>query len=224
MIGITERGDAGQDFNWIAWTAQGKPAILITKSPQNILPSDIGNSIVHCTITGFGGTVLEPGVERPSVTLEAYRDLIGKYGPDRVVLRVDPVISTTKGLQVAASVISQAQGRVRISFIDAYPHVVSRFKTKDLSLPWTGLHAPLAQREAALKFLQGLTSFPIEICGEPGMACTGCVSALDLQVLGLNAEGSRKGQRPACACLAAKTELLSTRGQCEHGCLYCYWK
>ncbi len=64
-----------------------------------------------------------------------------------------------------------------------------------------------------------------EICGEPGMACTGCISERDLAILGIESMAIPMGrQRPECKCLAVKRELLSRRGQCASGCLYCYWK
>ena len=65
-IGITERGDAALDTSWFQWVVEEKqPAILITKDPSklNRILNDLDfapNIIVHATITGFGGTILEP--------------------------------------------------------------------------------------------------------------------------------------------------------------------
>ena len=36
MIGITEKGDAGIHTGWKPWVSEGKPAILITKSPSKL--------------------------------------------------------------------------------------------------------------------------------------------------------------------------------------------
>jgi DNA repair photolyase len=226
-IGITERGDAALDLGWVPWVKAGKPAILITKDPQLLLGilgggvySPKTNIIVHCTITGFGGTVLEPNVSSYDVSLGAYNSLIKMLGSCRVILRIDPVIPTLKGRQVAMKVLKGRafDTRVRISFIDNYNHVKRRFKTAGVSLPWDSFHAPLEDRISTWKYLG-----EPEICGEPGFKCTGCVSAKDCETLDIDPSTSEKGQRAYCACLANKHELLSRRSRCPHKCLYCYW-
>jgi len=222
-IGITERGDAGLDESWRDNLAQVDGAILITKAPQNLylIPD---NCIVHCTITGYGGTVLEPNVTNPVVALEAAYRLVDALGPDRVVLRIDPIIPTPKGLERAKYVLDRDWwGRIRVSFLDAYPHVRERFRAKGLTIPWEGLHAPLETRQWALSELKQIYE-DIEICGEPGLDCTGCVSTRDLKTLGLEGGTGKSQQRLACACLGQKTELLTSKHPCGHGCLYCYWR
>lgn len=71
-IGITERGDAALDTSWEDWVfVQKRPAILISKDPLKLFTEVTSmvdqygfcpNIIVHCTITGFGGTKIEPNV------------------------------------------------------------------------------------------------------------------------------------------------------------------
>jgi len=223
-IGITERGDAALDQSWRKANMLGM--ILITKAPHKIgvLPD---NAILHCTITGYGGTIIEPGVAPALVTLEAYKNLVNTYGSERIVLRVDPIIPTLKGIQTAKEIISHQQGRVRISFLDAYSHVRERFEKLGLQLPWTGIHAPLEIRQQAVERIKQEVLFrdDLEICGEPGLDCTGCISQRDMQALGLICKLSGKcTQRTSCACVAEKTELLSNPHRCAHNCLYCYWK
>jgi hypothetical protein len=221
QIFVTERGDAGLD---LSWKNKPGPFILITKRPSTFLTTELpDNAILHCTITGHGGTKLEPGVNKPEIELDAYNRLCDLYGAAKIVLRVDPIIPTSKGIAIANSILAHSRGRTRISFIDAYPHVRARFKQACLpDLPWDGLHAPLNTRRDVLCSLHA--PYRPEVCGEPGLACEGCVSKLDLYVLKIYG-GTRGGkQRADCQCLAEKTEALSNRGQCKHGCLYCYWK
>ena len=63
-IGITERGDAAYDTRWRKWLFDGNPAVLITKCPTKLIDhlADIPNPniIIHCNITGYGGSVIEP--------------------------------------------------------------------------------------------------------------------------------------------------------------------
>ena len=53
----------------------------------------------------------------------------------------------------------------------------------------------------------------IEICGEPGINCTGCLSERDLDTFGVELDKDLETgmQRPACACLGIKKELLNNK-------------
>ena len=68
-IGITEAGDAGVDLSWVDKMGSVDGAVLITKC---ISPNFVDAAmkfkdkiIVHATITGYGGTILEPLVPYP---------------------------------------------------------------------------------------------------------------------------------------------------------------
>lgn len=228
-IGITERGDAALDLRWLPWVLSGNPAILITKNPDQLLKEILNypeeakkfNIIIHTTITGFGGSRLEPNVPNQWNSIAAYEHLIQLYSTDRVVLRIDPVIPTDEGIRIAEGVYNHRdpQGRVRVSFLDLYPHVKARFNKAGINFPWDSFHAPLELRRKAYEKL----GRP-EICGEPDFECTGCVSERDCQTLGIVPEENTKGQRKFCACLLNKKELLKSKKPCGHQCIYCYWR
>ena len=225
-IGITERGDAALDFGWSPWVEQGRPAILISKDPMRLherltkhIVNPMPNIIVHATITGYGGTPLEPNVPRPEMALKGYEKLIALLGTKRVVLRVDPVVPSDLGLLLAAEMVHQAEGRVRISFIDSYDHVRGKMAAAHMSLGWETFHAPFDIRKKAWENLG-----KPEICGEPGFECTGCVSKVDCETLGVSPGEVGDAQRSYCSCLTNKKELLKNKSQCAHGCLYCYWR
>lgn len=233
-IGITERGDAALDQSWRLKASSVDGMILITKAPHILaenIPSLPKNSIIHCTITGLGMTDLEPGVTLPSTTIPAYHRLVAALGSERVVLRIDPIIPHGEYLELACSIAGETHGRLRVSFIDAYPHVKARLAAGGLDpreiFPYDGFHAPADMRFEALgKIISAARVSSIEICGEPDMPCTGCVSARDLTAMGLGVStlsGNTGHQRTTCACLAEKTELLSQRKPCGHRCVYCYW-
>ena len=231
-IGITERGDAGLDFSWMQPLAikSVDAAILITKAPYKLLGLNLPkNIIVHCTITGLGQRY-EPGVATTETNLNAYDTLVRELGPDRVVLRVDPIIPVGDELKRAMDVIAHAKGRIRISFMDMYPHVKDRFRKAGIEIPYHDFHASkhirIAAYNAICEMHESLAGkeYSVEVCGEPDLFCTGCVSRRDLEALEL--EGGTLGgkQRYACCCLAEKVELLKDRKPCAHGCLYCYWR
>lgn len=227
-IGFTERGDAGLDFSWMRTHKNYDGVVLITKrlSHDFIEQASKINSIVHATITGHGGTVYEPKV--PSLTISRiYFDLLVKtLGPDRVVLRIDPIIPDSRGIAVAINVYEQIhvkggrRTRVRTSFMDNYSHVKERFIAAGLKPLDYYFHAPLDLRKKISSY------FPdAEICGEPGFECIGCISEKDLEVLKIDIEPKIGGwQREECRCLTYKTEMFENRGRCDHNCLYCYWK
>jgi hypothetical protein len=229
-IGITERGDAALNTEWLDWVKSNQPAILISKNPfllyDHLKNLDKPNVIVHCTITGFGGTILEPNVPEPDLSFKGYKSLIELLGLNRVILRVDPIIPTEKGIKVAINMIeigkliaNDKNVRVRISFIDNYKHVQERFEKAEIPVfPW-GFHAPLD-----LRIKTWLTLGKPEICGEPEMECTGCISSLDCKTLGVEEIESEFKQRQSCKCLANKFELLSNKKPCSHACTYCYWR
>jgi len=234
-IGITERGDAALDTSWLSWIITNEPLILITKNPYSLHLMlekaelySYNNFIVHCTITGMGGSVLEPNVIKPKLALEGYKNIWTKIGRGRTVLRIDPIIPTDKGIETAYNVILKCETRVRISFLDMYPHVINRFKEKNIPIPYTSFHAPFELRKKAFNKLNNLystTGFEVEICGEPDFICTGCVSKEDFEALRIDYNPTEGGkQRQYCCCIAEKYELLSNKSQCEHKCLYCYWR
>lgn len=230
-IGVTERGDPALNLEWVNWVLDGKPAILITKDPAKLLnllrnlgrsrivSSPPPNVIVHCTVTGYGGTKYEPNVPSKEDALAGYNALIAHLGADRVVLRIDPVIPTESGAAVALEVIKHANTRVRISFMDNYPHIRKRFYVAGCEPLNYDFHAPLKLRKEIWTWLG-----KPEVCGEPGFKCTGCLSEKDCNILGVIPDERKTHQRPHCACLANKHELLELKGRCPHGCVYCYWK
>lgn len=227
-IGITERGDAA--FSIPIWMKaleekQVDGAIIITKDPRALLPLTLpSNTIIHCTITGYGGSDVEPKVLGPEQAIDAYHELYQKYGCERVVLRIDPI--NPYRMMGPEKVARQSLDRIRISFLDMYNHVRDRLMQAGIPWEddWTGFHAPIEVRRKAYEeiSLQGLRD--VEVCSEPGFPCTGCVSERDLKAIGLIGGTPGGKQRRECKCLAEKYELLNQRGQCPHGCLYCYWR
>ena len=246
QIGITERGDAALSEDWIGWVyKKNKPAILITKNVillQEKHPDIFfKNVVIHVTCTGLGGTVLEPNVPSYKAILNWLRNKPESIRK-RLVLRVDPICPTLFSctnetfngkdyFDAVKSILlttNELKLRCRISFLDMYKHVADRFRK--LSIPAeqaydNDIHLPLSFREKNLNFFKEFVpNIELEVCGEPGLECTGCVSKKDLDILQIQEDfKDLQGQRPACNCLAAKRELLNDRSQCAHKCAYCYW-
>lgn len=254
-IGATDGGDAGLDLSWVDKLGTVDGAVVITKCvSQEFSNAVIANKdklIVHATTTGYGQSVLEPNVMLPFDQFCAVSALVLKGFPkEKIVIRVDPIIPTTKGISVTKDVIKMFMDfgfpRYRVSIIDMYPHVRERFKQAHLPLPYgeSGFSPSHKQVRAVDEMLsdmieywqslrkQGIASgqLRIEGCAEPGLTNViqcGCISDYDLNLLGLSEDGvtdSAGYQRPHCMCYSGKVELLKSNKRCKHGCLYCFWK
>lgn len=245
-IGITEAGDAGIDLSWTARVNSVDGLILITKqvTPEFITAavSVAEKAIVHTTITGYGGTRLEPNVPKPDKQRKAILDLVNAGFPkNKIVIRVDPIIPTPKGTAVAREqIVRMAQygfKRYRVSIIDMYWYVYNRFMESGLKSPYGSGFSPndkqVARVDKMIKELRQEYTLRIESCAEIGLRSSirsGCISRHDLKLLNFNHfehpdfPDFPGYQRHGCMCYNGKTELLKSRTGCEHNCLYCYWK
>ena len=144
-IGITEAGDAGVDLSWEEKLDDVDAAVLITKcvSPDffDAALKHKDKLVIHTTITGYGHSALEPNVPTPYEEFAAIMELAKAGFPmEKIVIRIDPIIPTEKGLSVAyrtmISFMEMGFQRYRVSVIDMYPHARSRFKNAGLPLPY----------------------------------------------------------------------------------------
>lgn len=233
FIGVTEQGDASLNFDWV--TTPYRANVVISKNLTDRLIDALVSRrdvvIFHLTCTGFGGTILEPNIPSVPVSVAQLRKLLKAGFPaSQVVLRVDPVIPTAKGVSTAIKTAKAFKGlgvtRLRYSFIDMYPHVVDRFKAADVPLPFTGFSSSDATRHsAAIKLHVELPEWALESCVENNRDAIGCVSVKDVRLLGLGDDVEIGGyQRKGCLCAAGKKELLHGKERCQYGCLYCYWR
>lgn len=239
-IGTTESGEIA--FNLEAFDRLYKGNIIITKRLTDKLIEKLiehkDKIILHITCTGFGHSRIEPFVPYAEKTLVKAYNLIEKGFPkDHIVLRIDPIVPTFRGIETAKTVLRLFKPleikRVRISFLDNYKHVVERFNEARIERLYNGeFHAPIEDRRNAFSEIADCAranGFEIvETCGEPGFPSTPCLSQKDIDILGLSEEIKLEGsamQRKNCGCPANKTELLKVRPhRCENNCLYCYWK
>ena len=248
-IGITESGDASLKYDWTKNINNVQGAIIITKNITDKFIKEIlehkQKCILHCTCTGYGGTKLEPKVPNYKTQIKQLLKLINAGFPvNQVVIRIDPIIPTQKGLKVAQNVFEYAIqnipeiSRFRVSLLDMYPHVQKRFLDVFKKVPYTTFHAPKYMQVNADKlFKYILEKYPqieIESCAEKELSIpkkTGCVSSQDLSILNIEQpnELRLKFNRQSCLCIANKTELLQHKPNQTgythcYGCLYCYWK
>lgn len=236
--GITETGEVAFNLDCFDNLYMGN-TIITKRLTDKLIDKIVENKekiILHLTVTGHGGDILEPLVPTVYQTREKFSILIEKGFPvEQVVLRIDPIIPTRKGMDIALSVIDAFKDcrikRVRISFLDMYNHVKERFKEAELPLPYESFHADINLRLKCLEEIKakGLKfGFDIEACGEPGIESIPCLSQKDVDILGLTDKITLIGsaeQRGNCHCPSNKTQILRERPhRCANKCLYCFWK
>ena len=217
--------------------------ILWTKNPQNMLMAgELRTALerycqlyVQLTVTGLGGTVIEPRIpcwETVLGMLPALIDLLGD--PRRVCWRFDPILScetpagplSNIGLfpEIAARMAAAGVTACTTSWVEPYRKVMRRLEKRDIRLmPYTGRerdgHARLLEKTAA-----GL-GMNVQYCCAEGRGSSGCIDGALLNRLhpgGVICSTARaKGQRRLCRCTESR-DLGWYSQKCAHGCLYCY--
>lgn len=245
-IGITEAGEVAFDLSCFDHLYDGN--IIITKRLTDKLIEKLvehkDKIILHLTCTGMGGSKVEPFVPTLEQTVKKYTHLIQAGFPvSHVVLRIDPIVPTEKGVKTACGVIEaflsneelsetdRLPKRIRYSILDMYKHVKERFTEAGFPIPYTTFHAPksvILMVRDSLKQLSDKYGFGLESCAETTIEQTPCLSQRDIDILGLTDKIQLVGsaeQRKNCGCPANKKELLRKKPQrCQNGCVYCFWK
>jgi len=231
MIGITERGDAALDRSWVEKQHLVKGLILITKRCDEEFVAFVKERatipyIIHATCTGYGGTIVEPLVPKKKVILNTVKEM----DKDKVVLRIDPIFLTRKGVENAIQIVKEGEAigikRIRFSFLDMYSHVKRRFEASGLKVEQDDNLADIW-----FDFIQRVKGISFEACGESSAQfprvekySSGCVSQTDMTIMGIDMKALGKtNQRKGCLCCSQKKELLENKAQCGHKCIYCYW-
>lgn len=237
-IGVTETYDPCFDYSWVD---NLRPVnIIITKSLTDkmidtLLTEDCMKScILHLTVTGWGGSWVEPGVGGYKWSKKQFDKLIDKgFDYNKCILRLDPIIPTEHGLYLANEVLTEFKNSfiftVRVSVLDMYSHVKDRMGDK---APYSSFHAPDYMMDNVNKLLNKWSNiYSFESCAEPKLITAkkiGCVSKADIDIIKPSTEVSIIGssrQRSTCLCPSNKVNIIKRKpGRCPHKCIYCYWK
>lgn len=195
----------------------------------------------HFTVTGLGGTALEPGVPDPEkalAQLEALTAIAGR--PDRVSLRFDPVVHWREAgvVRTNAPFFEPAARRaaalglrdLRTSFAQRYEKAVRRFLRAGLEFYDP---PPEAKREilARMAALAGSLGLRLHVCSQralsdvAGVRASSCVDGrllAELHPAGAAASVRKdRSQRPDCLCTES-VDIGSYAQACPHSCVYCY--
>ena len=189
----------------------------------------------HFTITGLGGTPLEPGVPPWGEAITQIPALIEFTGhPHRVTVRFDPIIHWEEGVKsnlpyaerVFSACAQHGVRDIRISFATLYGKVLRRPS-------WRWYEPPLEARLEMARWLVEMASslgLSIYACSDVSLERVGALpsSCIDgrlltsLHPLGLPAATEKdRGQRRECGCTISM-DIGSYKQRCLGSCVYCY--
>ena len=218
--------------------------VLWTKDPSNLLRhtalrrslTDVGQVFVHWTLTGLGGTFLEPNVPRAQDQLRLMDDIVAYVGaPERVHWRYDPLVSAKQGVEQVGNVTVEsflplAEGFARAgvtvvhtSFVTMYRKVIRRLAATGVAM---SQFAPEERRQILGQLSDAAAGLGLRIqtCCEPGFPVGRCVDGELLRELHPDREPCRvdgaRDQRELCGCTVSLD--IGRYLPCPNRCLYCY--
>jgi len=191
----------------------------------------------HLTITGLGGTPLEPSIAPWPEVASQLPELIEFAGdPRRVSVRYDPIVHWYEGqeirsnLPVAEPILREVSAAgitaVRISFATLYGKVRKRRGWRWYD-PTPAQRLEITRELVALACSLGLTLYA---CTQSDLQLAGavpsrCIDGMLLSMLHpgklLAATDKDPGQRPECGCTRS-VDIGSYLMRCPNGCRYCY--
>lgn len=196
---------------------------------------------LHFTITGLGGTPIEPGVPDYRAALAQLPALVALAGdPVRVSVRFDPLLFWEERGQARSNLdifpeVTEAAAAVgirdiRVSFAQWYGKAARRASARGFAfyVPSEAEQRSRALELAAISAAQGLVLHACSqpaLAGIPGIRPSACIDGALLESLHPRREqASRRkdrGQRAACLCTESK-DIGSYTQACPHACVYCY--
>ena len=189
----------------------------------------------HYTVTGMGGTILEPRVPSPKKAMRLLPMLLElSNDPRRIRFRFDPIVnlhlcsgSTYCNLswfeKFAPILKTCGISNISISWMSEYRKVLSRLKKIGISTMNVTNELWQEQYEIIMAIATKY-DFSIHGCCVPGMPRSRCIDGELLTELHPNKEPcsvrKAKGQRTECGC--TESWDIGWYHPCYHGCRYCY--
>ena len=221
------------------WTKHPLPFLSCEK--LHSLVNELANPMVQLTVTGLGGTPLEPGIPPYDNVLNALPSLISlfKHNPERIRWRFDPILCQQNGLQhfskIADRMIDVGIFECTISFPTYFSlkgNLQSQFDRAGI-LKWTvdSQRAFVNQLAEAAKN-RGIV---LKSCAQPQLCQmhpeirpASCVDGALFERL--HPDGiplslpKDPSQRKHCNCVLSEDIGNYAAHRCHGGCVYCYSK
>jgi DNA repair photolyase len=218
--------------------------VIWTKNPRNILDHgklnrtlrELDHIFIHLTVTGLGGTGIEPGVPPPIEIIPILDDLVDFVGnPDRIRWRFDPLLAWMESgvrhdnldyfSELAPFFQRSGIKNVITSFCSIYPKVNGRFAEHGKFTPLEFTEPEKIATRELLKNISSDYAMNLKWCCDLRAESSICIDGNVLTRLhpeGVPASTEKaSGQRENCLC--TKSWDIGWYTQiCGGGCLYCY--
>ena len=224
----------------VLWSKNFEPLLTNRHGLRDVL-AGYDQIYCHFTITGLGGTVIEPSVPDPDAALSQLDRLLALLqNPRRLIVRFDPVIYWLEGgkeksnlpfFKRLAPELSR-RGIQDVCFSAAQWYAKSQRRANKAGFAF--IDPPLStKRNAASILVQTAQEWGLNLsaCAQlfladcPGIEPSACIDGRRLQTLhprGEKASFARdRSQRSDCLCTKS-TDIGSYTQPCPHPCLYCY--
>ena len=220
--------------------------VIWTKNPKNILShsglkaclKEVDQIYILLTMTGLGGTALEPFAPDTEEVFNQLPEIIDFLGsPQRLGIRYDPLIDIVHKGKLRLSnidtdlfdrVLEQASSlgikRIIVSYVTLYKKVIERLKRNEFGIVDHNI-------EEITDFIKN-TMMPevknlgmeLSTCVLPHLTTIGCIDGNTLSLLHpkqeLCSKAKDRTQRQTCHC--TKSYDIGQWFSCYHNCLYCY--
>ncbi|MBN2416394.1 DUF1848 family protein [bacterium] len=217
--------------------------VVWSKHPENLLAHAhlretlrrYDQLFFQITVTGMGGSVLEPNIPVPARVLDLLPGLVKMTGsPERIRLRFDPIVhlrmpdgSRYSNLEWFGTVLEAARAagirNVITSWMAVYPKVKRRLVSAGIEP--VVLSEP-ERMEEAKRLTNGAAAYGVSLtgCCAAFLPPAGCIDGPLLSRLhpdGYQAPpAAAGGQRTGCTC--TRSWDIGWYYPCPGGCLYCY--
>jgi hypothetical protein len=217
--------------------------VLWSKRPEPILEnrdlarclSRYGHVFLHLTVTGMGGSFLEPGIPGAGETLRLIPALAGRLGSARrLTIRFDPIVhlrlpngerysNVRHFTEVAEAAARFGVERLTVSWMQSYPKVLSRLDRHGIRVMDPSV-AEWEEETGRLSAVAGGLGLKLNGCCVPRLPVSACIDGRLLSDLHPAQEPASNikaaGQRRACGC--TESWDIGWYHPCPGGCLYCY--
>ncbi len=229
---LREKYPPGRVHTVVIWT---KFPMALTAPPYREVLEAYDQLCVYVTVTGFGGTPLEPGVPVPDDALAAIPELIELAGdPRRIRIRPDPLLALRKDGRLITNIPASREIMVKAaalgvtsfstSFMENYPKVERRLRKNGYTVIDLAPEERVEIMSGLLKLGEKL-GVTLNACCVAGFPVSACIDGRLLTGLHPDREVCRTdratGQRKNCGCTHS-VDIGWYSMKCLSGCLYCY--
>lgn len=220
--------------------------VIWTKNPENIFKhkklnktlKSLDHVYVLLTITGLGGTELEPKAPEKEMVLPLLPKLIDFLGSSkRIAIRYDPLLDvyyqnkihlTNIDIEIFKNLLENVKKlgieRMITSYVTLYPKVVKRLEKNNFQIIF---HSDEKIKDFIKKEMIPLcekSNIKLRTCVFPNLTTKGCIDGALLSALHPKKKpclvAKDPSQRPTCHC--TKSKDIGMWFSCYHGCFYCY--